>query len=52
MGIIGQNCQLVSHVMLQEDDGNEPLDIEFLLGLEELLSEWDSENDDEAYRDL
>jgi hypothetical protein len=37
---------------LQEDGGNEPLDIEFLLGLEVLLSEWDSENDEEAYRDL
>jgi hypothetical protein len=37
---------------LQEDDEIEPLDIEFLLILEELLSEWDSEADEQAYRDL
>jgi hypothetical protein len=37
---------------LQEDDGCEPLDIEFLLGLEKLLPEWNSEADEEAYRDL
>jgi len=36
----------------QEDGGNEPFDIEFLLGLEELLPEWNSVNDEEAYRDL
>jgi hypothetical protein len=29
-----------------------PLDIEFLSALEKTLSEWNSENDDEAYRDL
>jgi hypothetical protein len=38
---------------LQQEDGrSEPLDIEFLLGLEELFPEWDSVNDEEAYRDL
>jgi hypothetical protein len=37
---------------LQEDGGGEPLDIEFPLGLEELLPEWNSEADEEAYRDL
>jgi hypothetical protein len=37
---------------LQEDGGGEPLDIEILLGLEELLPEWNSEADEEAYRDL
>jgi hypothetical protein len=37
---------------LQEDGENEPLDIEFLLSLEELLPEWNSANDEEAYRDL
>jgi antitoxin PrlF len=30
----------------------EPLDIEFLAALEKTLSEWNSENDDEAYDDL
>jgi antitoxin PrlF len=30
----------------------EPLDIEFLSALEKTLSEWNSENDDEAYDDL
>jgi antitoxin PrlF len=30
----------------------EPLDIGFLSGLEKTLSEWNSENDDEAYGDL
>ena len=30
----------------------EPLDLEFLAALETTLSEWNSENDDEAYRDL
>lgn len=30
----------------------EPLDIEFLSALENTLSEWNSENDDRAYRDL
>jgi hypothetical protein len=30
----------------------EPLDLEFLSALEETLSEWSSENDDQAYRDL
>jgi hypothetical protein len=29
-----------------------PLDIEFLSALENTLSEWNSENDDEAYADL
>jgi hypothetical protein len=29
-----------------------PLDMEFLSGLEKTLSEWNSENDDEAYGDL
>jgi hypothetical protein len=37
---------------LQEDAGIESLDIEFLVGLEELLPEWDSEAGEEAYRDL
>jgi antitoxin PrlF len=30
----------------------EPLDIEFLSALETTLSEWNSDNDDQAYRDL
>jgi antitoxin PrlF len=30
----------------------EPLDLEFLSALEGTLSEWNSENDDQAYRDL
>jgi hypothetical protein len=30
----------------------EPLDIEFLLVLAETLSEWNSDNDERAYRDL
>jgi antitoxin PrlF len=30
----------------------EPLDLEYLRALEQTLSEWDSENDDRAYRDL
>jgi antitoxin PrlF len=30
----------------------EPLDIEYLEALERTLSEWDSENDERAYRDL
>jgi antitoxin PrlF len=30
----------------------EPLDLEFLSALENTLSEWDSENDERAYRDL
>lgn len=30
----------------------EPLDLEFLSALENTLSEWNSENDDRAYRDL
>lgn len=30
----------------------EPLDLEFLSALEETLSEWNSKNDDRAYRDL
>jgi antitoxin PrlF len=30
----------------------EPLDLEFLSALEKTLSEWSSENDDRAYRDL
>ncbi len=30
----------------------EPLDLEFLSALETTLSEWNSENDDRAYRDL
>ena len=30
----------------------EPLDIEFLSTLETTLSEWNSDNDDRAYRDL
>ncbi len=30
----------------------EPLDLEFLSSLEKTLSEWNSENDDRAYRDL
>jgi hypothetical protein len=37
---------------LQEDDSSEPFDIEFLSGVEESLPEWDSVNDEEAYRDL
>ena len=31
---------------------DEPLDLEFLAGLEKTLSEWNSDNDEEAYRDL
>jgi antitoxin PrlF len=30
----------------------EPLDLEFLSALEQTLSEWNSENDERAYRDL
>jgi antitoxin PrlF len=30
----------------------EPLDLEFLSALETKLSEWNSDNDDRAYRDL
>jgi antitoxin PrlF len=30
----------------------EPLDFEFLAALQSTLSEWNSENDDEAFRDL
>jgi antitoxin PrlF len=30
----------------------EPLDLEFLRTLEESLSEWNSDNDERAYRDL
>ena len=30
----------------------EPLDLEFLSALEKTLSEWNSGNDDEAYRNL
>jgi antitoxin PrlF len=30
----------------------EPLDLEFLSALEKTLSEWNSNNDDKAYRDL
>ena len=30
----------------------EPLDLEFLSALEKTLSEWNSDNDDRAYRDL
>ena len=30
----------------------EPLDIEFLAAVETTLSEWNSENDDEAFSDL
>jgi AbrB family looped-hinge helix DNA binding protein len=30
----------------------EPLDLEFLSALEKTLSEWNSDNDDQAYRDL
>jgi len=29
-----------------------PLDLEFLLALDETLSEWNSNNDERAYRDL
>ncbi|MGC1191318.1 AbrB/MazE/SpoVT family DNA-binding domain-containing protein [Candidatus Binatus sp.] len=29
-----------------------PLDLEFLSAMEESLSEWNSENDDRAYKDL
>jgi antitoxin PrlF len=29
-----------------------PLDLEFLAALESTLAEWNSENDDRAYRDL
>lgn len=46
-------------VIFEESEGGtvsirkaEPLDIEFLSGLESTLSEWNSENDDRAYRDL
>ena len=31
---------------------SESLDLEFLCALEGTLSEWNSENDDRAYRDL
>ena len=30
----------------------EPLDLEFLSALEKTLSEWKSDNDERAYRDL
>jgi AbrB family looped-hinge helix DNA binding protein len=30
----------------------EPLDLEFLAALEKTLSEWNSKNDERAYRDL
>ena len=30
----------------------ESLDLEYLRALEQTLDEWDSENDDRAYRDL
>lgn len=30
----------------------EPLDLEFLAALEKTLSEWNSDNDERAYRDL
>jgi antitoxin PrlF len=30
----------------------EPLDLEFLSALEQTLSEWTSDNDEQAYRDL
>lgn len=30
----------------------EPLDLEFLSALEKTLSEWNSENDEQAYREL
>jgi hypothetical protein len=30
----------------------EPLDLEFFLALEKTLSEWNSDNDERAYRDL
>lgn len=30
----------------------EPLDLEFLSALEKTLSEWNSDNDERAYRDL
>ena len=30
----------------------EPLDLEFLSALEKTLSEWNSEDDEKAYRDL
>ena len=30
----------------------EPLDLEFLAALENTLSEWNSDNDDKAFRDL
>ena len=46
-------------VIFEESEGGtvrirkaEPLDIEFLSSLENTLSEWNSENDDKAYRDL
>jgi hypothetical protein len=39
-------------VASEENGGSEPLDIEFPLGLEELLPEWNSTDDQEAYRDL
>jgi antitoxin PrlF len=41
-----------------DDDGSirvrrvEPLDVAYLRALDETLSEWSSENDEEAYRDL
>jgi antitoxin PrlF len=46
-------------VIFEESEGGtvrirkaEPLDIEFLSSLENTLSEWNSENDEKAYRDL
>ncbi len=46
-------------VIFEESEGGtvrirkaEPLDLEFLSALEKTLSEWNSKNDDKAYRDL
>jgi len=46
-------------VIFEESEGGtirirkaEPLDLEFLSSLEKTLSEWNSENDEKAYRDL
>jgi len=38
--------------MVFDESEDEPFDVEFIAGLERTLSEWSSENDDEAYSDL
>jgi hypothetical protein len=38
--------------MFEESKNAAPLDLEYLQALEQTLDEWNSENDDRAYRDL